>query len=662
MILAAALGLLAFTGVYWNHFDNGFHFDDMHTIVKNAAISDLSNLPRIFADATTTSSLPLNQAYRPMVTALNTIDYALGDGVKSTRWYHIHIYAEFVLLLILLWAVGSTVVQRLSSIDGRWVMLLATGLFAFHATVPETINYIISRSDEHSTLQVLLVFACHLWLPGRWRLLALLPLALGILTKPTAVMAAPLLVLYEWLLAMGTAHAVVSAKGKKIIAAQRPSLFNRLVGVVRATWPHLVLAIGMFLFSRSMFAPTWNPSDLKMADYLPSQPYVVFLYVRFFFFPIGISADTDLDPATATQGAHMAIGIGVILAMLWLAVVCMRRPDTRPVAYGILWFFIALAPSSSFIALAELMNHHRTFFPYIGLVWAVCWGGWLVARHLASERGMAWAPHVMIGIGLLAIACNAFGSYQRNEVWHNSLSLWKDVTEKSPRNGRGMMNYAVGLMNASRYEEAYTYLDRATRSNYSRHPYLYVNLAIASEMIAMKKGDEKLLAKVEDYYRTSISMGPNYPDCYYFYAKWLYAKGRVPEAQYNNRMALQLSPVHALALDLMKKVDATADLSLQQAENKVASEPSVDNLIGLSLQQYLAGRFEDCIATCHKVLALDPKNAKAYNNICAANNKLRRFNEAIEACELSLKFDPSSRLAKGNLDWAKSRKAALKPQ
>lgn len=657
MILAAVLGMLALTGVYWNHFDNGFHFDDEHTIVKNAAIRDLGNLPRIFADATTTSSLPLNQAYRPMVTALNTIDFALGDGVKSTRAFHVHIYAEFILLLLLLWAVGSTVVQRLAGIDGRWVMLLATGLFAFHATVPETISYIIARSDEHSTLQVLLVFAFHLWLPGRWRLMALLPLAIGILTKPTAVMAAPLLMLYEWLLVSGSRSSVVSAKGKKIIATQRPSFSSRLAGVVRVTWPHVVLAVGMFFFSRSMFAPTWNPSHLKMADYLPSQPYVVFLYVRYFFFPFGISADTDLDPGTASQGANMAIGIGVISAMLWLAFVCMRRPDTRPVAFGLLWFFIALAPSSSFIALSELMNHHRTFFPYIGLTWAACWGGWLVARHLAVHRGLTWAPSALIGLCLLAIAGNAYGTYQRNEVWHDSLSLWKDVTEKSPRNGRGMMNYAVGLMPMGRYEEAYVYLDRATRSNYSRHPYLYVNLAIASEMIAVKKSDSELLSEVEGYYKTSITMGPNYPDCYYYYAKWLYSKGRVAEAQYNNRLALQMSPVHILALELMEKINATAGLSLQQAEAKAAAEPSVDNLIGLSLQQYLAGLFEDCITTCHKVLALDPKNAKAYNNICAANNKLSRYNEAIEACELSLKFDPMSRLAKGNLDWAKSERA-----
>ena len=39
--------------------------------------------------------------------------------------------------------------------------------------------------------------------------------------------------------------------------------------------------------------------------------------------------------------------------------------------FGLLWFVIALAPTSSFIPLAEVMNDHRMYFPYVGLVLAV---------------------------------------------------------------------------------------------------------------------------------------------------------------------------------------------------------------------------------------------------------------------------------------------------
>ena len=55
-ILAAAF-VVALTLVYWNHFDNVFHFDDSHTIVSNNFITDIGNLPLIFTDSKTDSSL-----------------------------------------------------------------------------------------------------------------------------------------------------------------------------------------------------------------------------------------------------------------------------------------------------------------------------------------------------------------------------------------------------------------------------------------------------------------------------------------------------------------------------------------------------------------------------------------------------------------------------
>src|SRR5216683_591813 len=76
--LGGALVLLALLAGYANHFHNSFHFDDAHTIVNNASIRELRNIPMFFRDATTFSSLPSNQSYRPLVSTLLAIDYRLG--------------------------------------------------------------------------------------------------------------------------------------------------------------------------------------------------------------------------------------------------------------------------------------------------------------------------------------------------------------------------------------------------------------------------------------------------------------------------------------------------------------------------------------------------------------------------------------------------------
>ena len=76
--LGGALLLIALLTAYANHFHNSFHFDDAHTIVNNASIRELRNIPLFFRDATTFSSLPSNQSYRPLVSTLLAIDYRLG--------------------------------------------------------------------------------------------------------------------------------------------------------------------------------------------------------------------------------------------------------------------------------------------------------------------------------------------------------------------------------------------------------------------------------------------------------------------------------------------------------------------------------------------------------------------------------------------------------
>src|SRR6476660_10473220 len=99
--LGGALLLITLLTAYANHFHNSFHFDDAHTIVNNASIRELRNIPLFFRDATTFSSLPSNQSYRPLVSTLLAIDYRLGHGLRPF-WFHLSIFTLFVALTLLL--------------------------------------------------------------------------------------------------------------------------------------------------------------------------------------------------------------------------------------------------------------------------------------------------------------------------------------------------------------------------------------------------------------------------------------------------------------------------------------------------------------------------------------------------------------------------------
>src|SRR5260370_321464 len=97
----SALLLGAIVAAYANHFHNSFHFDDAHTIVNNAAIRELRNIPLFFRDATTFSSLPSNQSYRPLVSTLLAIAYSLGHGLRRFC-FHLSIFTLSVSLVLLL--------------------------------------------------------------------------------------------------------------------------------------------------------------------------------------------------------------------------------------------------------------------------------------------------------------------------------------------------------------------------------------------------------------------------------------------------------------------------------------------------------------------------------------------------------------------------------
>src|SRR6267378_1229520 len=128
--LGGALLLVAILAAYSNHFHNSFHFDDAHTIVTNASIRELGNIPKFFRDATTFSSLPSNQSYRPLVSTLLAIDYRLAHGLEPF-WFHLSIFALFIALTLLLVLVIDHLLDRDGALSlNRWIALATAAWYA----------------------------------------------------------------------------------------------------------------------------------------------------------------------------------------------------------------------------------------------------------------------------------------------------------------------------------------------------------------------------------------------------------------------------------------------------------------------------------------------------------------------------------------------------
>jgi len=660
-LLLAALGILILLiAAYINHFNNAFHFDDMHTVVNNVYIRQLKNIPHFFTDARMFSADPGHWGMRPMVTTTLAIDYWLGGGL-SPFYFQLSTFLWHIALCVILFFVFRRLLQMAGIIKAEWPALIATGWYALHTVNAETLNYVISRSDVLSTFFIVLSFGIFIARP-QWRRYGffILPAIAGVLSKETVLVL--LILLFFYLLLFE--HEI------SVADLFRPKNFKKIIAVFIDLLPAaaVIIAVQVYTLTR---APSINGVTNPLLPYLLTQSYVWLHYFTTFFAPIHLSADTDWSVIANPLDARILCGLTFVLLLIIAIIKTSAHQKTRPIAFGLSWFCAALLPTS-LAPFAEVMNDHRMYFPFIGLALAVVTTARLLITHFENQQAWRFVAPTLV---LIIFSLNAFGVYERNKVWRTEESLWYDVTLKSPHNGRGLMNYGLTQMSLGRYAVATRYFEKA-RVYLPYYSTLYINLGVLN-------GATSNYPEADANFKKGISYAPNSYESYCYYARYLAQTSRVAEAQQMALRALQLNPSSIMALRVLMDTDnhtarwghalQTGRLLLQLlpgdketlgvmeitrkyirlSQLQSYNTASADEVIDLSLSYYNGGRYEDCIAVCEQMLLRWPNYAPAYNNIGAAYNSLQQWDKAINALNQSLKIDPKNQLAINNLAWAR---------
>jgi len=505
--LFAVLALV--TIAYANHFHNDFHFDDFHTVTTNPYIRDLRNIPLIFEDADTFSTLPANRGWRPLVTTSLAIDYFFAKGLKPV-YFQISDFFWFLVQLCLMFALFRHILDfaRPDPNNGG-IALFATALYGVHPAIAETVNYIIQRGDIYSTLAVIAGLLIYIrWPHRRHQGIYLIPVALGLLSKPPALIFPA--ILFTYLL---------------LFEDVRP-----VRALVRSV-PALLLSVGFGALSSAMTPKSFDPGAWPAHDYRITQPLVALRYLRSFFLPLHLNLDTDHIAETSIWHGYAWLGVLFVIALIAAAIYTGRRRDLRPIAFGIWWYILALLPTSWF-PLAEIENDHRMYFPFVGLVLSLVYGvALLIQKTTWSRRPVPLA----VACGLI-LAVAAHGTWLRNIVWHNEESLWYDDTLKSPQNGRGLMNYGLTQMEKGDYVRALSYFTRALEFSPDYYV-LEINLGIANGALNSDQEAERHFAR-------AIELAPTDAQALYFYASWLRDRGRYSEAIQNLNTDVENNPAY----------------------------------------------------------------------------------------------------------------------
>ncbi len=639
-ILLLVLLLFAVFLAYSNHFSNQLHFDDFHTITDNSYLRRLSNVPRFFTDATTFSALPANRSYRPLLSTSLAVDYRLAGGLEPAA-FHRQSFLWFVVQLVLMFALFVALLERLRPQPaGRYIALFAVGWYGLHPVNAETVNYIIQRGDLLSTLGVVAGMWAYIKFPAKRRYaLYLIPVVLGCLAKPPALVF-PLLLL---------AHLM--------LFEERPRWLDLAATVA--------LSAAMFGLIEAMTPPTYTPAIISGTAYRLAQPVAALHYFRSFFLPLWLTADTDQPARNAVDGAVL---LGVLFLVLLTVAIAhtARRRELRPIAFGLIWFVVALLPAS-LTTLSEVQNDHRMFFPFVGLALAVSSALALTVRRVPLR-------YLAVGAACL-LGAYGFGTHQRNEVWRTEETLWRDVSIKSPRNGRGLMNYGLALMRRGDHPGALSHFERALEFT-PNYALLEVNLGIVTG--ALHRHEE-----AERHFRRAISLAPADDRALTPYARWLRARDRTAEAIQHAQLAAKhnasaLAPRHLLmemyleqgdpelarviAEDTLEVApDDRAALDCLARAGALSSEPAdADDLVNLSLHHFQRGRYAASIDAARRALRLRPDYAEAYNNLAAAHAALGNWDDAIQAAREALRINPAFQLARNNLAWAEDEKAAAR--
>ena len=378
---------------------------------------------------------------RPLLMFSYWVNYQLSEF--QTTSYHAFNVLFHTLNSVLVFLISRRVLE-LAEVEHKRRDVLAVfagALFLLHPVNSESVGYVASRSENLSILFCFGAFTLYLYRRTAeitWLRAAAVLICFGaaVTTKEHTVVLPALLLLtdYFW-------NPPFSLTGIR--------RNWRLYAPITASG---VLA-GIYLapLVRRSSSAGFSIKDFTWYQYFFTQCRAFWLYVRLFVFPAELNIDRDF-PISRTIVDHGAI-LGLAAILLAAGAAFYFRKMYPLAAYGFFAFLILMAPTSSFVPIADPVAERRLYLSMIGLLFIV-----LEFLRRVDVRQPRW---MLALAAVLVIAAAA--THNRNYVWSDKVALWEDTVAKSPNKARDQFQLAQAYFESNDCAKALPHYARSAQ-------------------------------------------------------------------------------------------------------------------------------------------------------------------------------------------------------
>ena len=544
-------GLLA----YHNSFFGPFVFDDKPHILENSHIRHLWPPWDI-----------VSHSSRPVVELSLAVNYALG-GMNPWGYHLFNVVVHILAALTLYGVVRRTLVsETLRSTFGQAASSLAGAIaliWLVHPLQTESVTYTIQRGESLMSLFYLLTLYCVIRSDGAsrenwWKIGAVASCVLGMACKPVMVTAPLVTLLYD---------RAFLVKSWREVWRRRGWLYAGLA----ASWLLLppLLAKAPTEWKRTAGFEFQGTPPLQ---YARMQSVVILRYLRLAFWPHPLCLDYGWRYHwQAMVGAGDALPDLLVVTALLAGTIwaCCRKP-----ALGFLgaWFFLILAPTSSFIPIADPIAEHRLYLPLAAVVTAVVVAAFVLGKRLLRNQPGSVPGWVACGFVVVPLAVLTI---QRNRDYISESAIWQDTVAKCPNNPRAHLNFGQALSRLHKVAEA------------------------------------------REQYEQALRLKPDYADAHYNLGNAFLKEGRLSDAIGHYEQALRIKPDYAEAHNNLGNVllqEGKVSDAIGHYEEALRSEPDNAELhynLGVALAQL--GRMQEAIGHYEQALRIRPDFTRAQN-------------------------------------------------